>query len=85
MSQRGFCPQDMRKDVTENLETVYRFIGDYIDSHRRSPSIREIAEATYFGRSTVMRYLERLELKGRIHRTPGQARSIQLISIDHAE
>ena len=72
----------MRKDVTENLDTVYQFICDYIKAHQMSPSLREIAEATYLGRSTVMRYLDRLELQGRLLRTPGKARSIQVVFSD---
>jgi len=70
----------MSKHTVLTTETVYHFVHDYIQAHRIAPSIREIAEGTYIGRSTVVRHLDRLEALGRIIRTPGRARSIRLIT-----
>lgn len=60
------------------LEQVYEFIVAYIQEHATNPSLREIADACYIGRSTTYRFLDKLEAQGRIVREPGQARSIRL-------
>lgn len=60
------------------LEQVYEFIVTYIHEHATNPSLREIADACYIGRSTTYRFLDKLEAQGRIVREPGQARSIRL-------
>jgi DNA-binding MarR family transcriptional regulator len=60
------------------LEQVYAFIAAYIHQHSNSPSLREIADACYLGRSTTYRFLDKLEAQGRILREPGQARNIRL-------
>jgi DNA-binding MarR family transcriptional regulator len=57
-------------------QAVYVFIKTYIQTHRKSPSIREIAANCYISVSTVMRHLDKLEARGRIQRDPNQARSI---------
>lgn len=63
---------------TDTTEVVYRFIVEYIEMHGISPSQREIAEGCYLVRSSVLRYLDRLEAWGRILRDPNKARSIRL-------
>ena len=64
--------------VEQTLEALYDFIQNYIHENGYSPSLREISDGCYLGRSTVLRYLDKLEAKGRIVRTMGRARSIAL-------
>jgi DNA-binding MarR family transcriptional regulator len=64
------------------IEQVYAFIATYIHQHSNSPSLREIADACYLGRSTTYRFLDKLEAQGRILREPGQARNIRLPKSD---
>jgi len=66
----------------EMTEGVYTFIRDYIREHRIPPSIREIATGCYIGRSSVVRYLDKLEAQGRLILHPGQARGISLTEDD---
>jgi SOS-response transcriptional repressor LexA len=67
-------------EVQQTTEAVYTFLTVYIETHGYSPSYREIARACYIAMGSVPRYLDKLEIEGRINRTPGQARSIHLIS-----
>jgi SOS-response transcriptional repressor LexA len=60
-------------------EIVYKFIQDYIQREGIAPSIREIAEGCYLGRSTVQRHLDRLAAWGWIIQRPGRARGIVLV------
>lgn len=60
-------------------EAVYQFIQEYIQREGIAPSIREIAEACYLGRSTVPRHLDRLAAWGWIVQRPGRARGIVLV------
>jgi len=64
--------------VEQTLEGIYDFIRRYIAENGYAPSLREISDGCYLGRSTVLRYLDKLEAKGRISRTMGKARSITL-------
>lgn len=66
-------------ETEQNLECVYSFIADFVKSHGYSPTLREIADGCYLGRSTVVRYLDKLEAKGRIAREEGKPRSIALL------
>lgn len=67
------------QQLEETLQDLYDFIEGYIRDHRYSPSLREIAAACYLGRSTVLRYLTKLEAQGRITRMEGKTRSIALV------
>jgi SOS-response transcriptional repressor LexA len=60
-------------------EEVYKFIQDYINREGIAPSIREIAEGCYLGRSTVQRHLDRLAIWGWIIQRPGRARGIVVV------
>jgi repressor LexA len=64
--------------IEQTVENLYSFIQTYIQENGYSPSLREISEGCYLGRSTVLRYLDKLEAKGRITRAEGKARSISL-------
>lgn len=68
-----------QEHIQQTTEQVFNFIRDYIHQYGGlAPSQREIALACYLGESTVLRYLDRLEAKGRIIRHLGKARSITL-------
>ena len=67
------------QQLDQTLQAMYDFIEGYIRDHRYPPSLREIAAACYLGRSTVLRYLAKLEAQGRITRMEGKARSIALV------
>lgn len=73
-------PQSVMKQPSQEplLEQVYAFIVAYIYENTNSPSLREIADACYIGRSTTYRFLDKLEAQGRIVREEGQARNIRL-------
>jgi len=72
--RRATRPQ-LQKQLTCS---VLQFIREYTDKHGYSPSMREIGEACQIGRTTVVRYLDRLEVQGHIHRDLGVARGITL-------
>jgi DNA-binding MarR family transcriptional regulator len=73
-----------QKQTQETLtNSVLQFIEAYIDEHHFSPSVREIGENCLIGRTTVTRYLDRLEAQGRIRRELGIARSITLVKRHH--
>ncbi len=59
----------MRKKAVE--EEVYAFVRDYIARHGRPPTLREIGDACFMSTSNVLRYLDRLEARGRIQRKRG--------------
>jgi SOS-response transcriptional repressor LexA len=66
----------MRNATTE---AVYDFIHDYVQRDGVAPSIREIADGCYLGRSTVQRHLDRLAIWGWVVLLPGRARGIVLV------
>lgn len=63
----------------QSLDNVYAFIRSYVTEHGYPPSLREISRACYLGRSTALRYLDKLEAQGKIKRQPNKARSIHLL------
>jgi repressor LexA len=64
--------------LRENSKQVYTFINDYIARQGFAPSMDEIADACYLSRSSVVRYLDRLEAWGLISREPGVPRSLRV-------
>jgi len=56
----------MRTKNPDYFELLVRFIDDYIDSHGRSPSTREIASGTGLSLATVSRYLSHMRENGMI-------------------
>lgn len=71
----------MSNQFEQTLEAVYQFIRTYIHQRQMSPTWREIAEACHMSHTTVPRYLDRLEIQGRISWQPGLRRSIRLLEI----
>jgi SOS-response transcriptional repressor LexA len=75
----------MRKKNTlnpETLEHIYEFICRHWDQFGYGPSMREIAESCFISRPNIYRYLDRLEVQGRILRDAGTARSITVVRPD---
>ncbi len=68
----------MAQDVL--LEAVYKFICDHWGQYGYGPTLREIAEGCFISKPNVYRYLDRLEMEGRITRDPGRARSISMVT-----
>jgi SOS-response transcriptional repressor LexA len=75
--ERRSCQRSSQTQATD--EAVFDFIVAYSAEHGFAPSQREIARQCYISLSMVARYLDRLELSGRITRTGGQARSIRVV------
>lgn len=65
-------------DLRETAKEVYEFIGGYITERGFSPSMDDIAAACYLSRSSVLRYLDKLEAWGLISREPGIPRSLRV-------
>jgi len=65
----------------EILEEVFEFICKHWAQFGYGPSLREIALACYISRPNVYRYLDRLEVEGRIAREPGISRGIILLTV----
>lgn len=74
----------MRKiHLPKDVERVYDFLVEYIESHRGLPPTQaEIAAGCYLSRTTVQRYLTFLHACGRIGWNQGGKRSIWLLSED---
>jgi len=65
--------------LTDRQADVLRFIREFIETHGKPPTVREIQR--YFGyRSpdSAAAHLAALERKGVISRVPGESRNIQL-------
>lgn len=68
-----------KSQMQQIMDDIYNFICLYIQENGYSPSQNEIAIACYLGRTTLLRYLDRLEASGRIARNIGHARSVRII------
>lgn len=77
MSKRPLAKRERSRD--ELTQAVHQFITTYIAGHGYSPNMREIGEACHIGRTTAVRYLDRLEMLGHIRRDLGVARGITLL------
>lgn len=62
----------------EVVEEVYEYIRDYMREHKFAPSMRNISAGCHMSLSSVIRYLDRLEIQGRIRRELNTPRSIVL-------
>ncbi len=67
-----------RYNREDDIQRVYEFVKTFIETQGRQPSQREIAEATYIGRSSVVRFLDILVARGLLERTENVARGISL-------
>ncbi|MEO1290564.1 MAG: hypothetical protein AAFV93_22700 [Chloroflexota bacterium] len=62
----------------EQVETIYTYIKDRMETQQGSPTLREIADHSDLSVGSVGRILSILEAQGRITRTPYKSRSIRL-------
>ena len=64
------------------IEEIYGFIHDYIEEHGFSPSLREISTGCFTSATNVVRYLDKLQMDGRVTREWRVPRSIVLLDAD---
>lgn len=71
----------MRKSSLDpkTLEQIFAFICRHWEQHHYGPSLREIASECYLSRTNLYRYLDKLEVEGRILRDANVARGIILL------
>ena len=67
------------KKVEENIERVYRFTVDFIETYGYPPSVREICSALDIkSTATAYSYLEKLKERGFLEKSPLKKRSLSL-------
>lgn len=72
-----------RPELTDRQRVTYAFIGTYLETFQRPPSLAEIAEALGVRSvNSVRKLVLTLERKGYIERDPGRARGIRLTETD---
>lgn len=75
--------QNNIKTLTPKQKKVYEYIHSYIGENSISPTVLEIAEKFCFSSlRTVTQYLESLEKKGLISRSPYQKRGIKILQFN---
>ena len=70
----------MVNERDRQTDRLYQFIRAYIHEHGYAPTTREMAGGCFIALSSIPRYLDRLEMQGRISREIGKARSIVLLN-----
>lgn len=67
------------KEITEKQIEILRFIIDFIDKHKISPTYRNIADA--YGKTvrSIFDHVKALEKKGYVSTTPNISRSIVVL------
>ncbi|MBZ0277423.1 MAG: hypothetical protein K8I60_14855 [Anaerolineae bacterium] len=66
-------------DTTAMECQVLEFLRAYWREHTYAPTMREISEGCFMSSANVYRYLDKLEMRGRIRREMGKARSIVIL------
>ncbi len=76
------CKQKIAKiPLTKNMERVYNFIKEYIETNNESPSYDEIVKAMNMkSKSNVARYILNLEERGWILKEMYKARTLKLVA-----
>lgn len=70
----------MKENLTQKQERVFLFLREYLEKKGYPPTVREIAEhLTLAGPSAAKKFLDILERKRYIRRTPGNSRAIEII------
>lgn len=64
----------------EQAQRILDYIHAYFEQEGCSPSFNDIAGACFMTRSSVARYIDLLEGRGKIRRVPGIPRSISLVT-----
>lgn len=72
--------------LTKKQLAVLDFIKDYTDENGHSPSYREICEGIGLSSvSSVAEHIDNLVAKGALLKTPGEARSLEVLDYKHTE
>ena len=74
------APSTTQQELTDAQQELYDWLDDYINTHRHSPSIRQMMEAMGLrSPAPVQSRLRHLQQKGWITWQEGQARTLQLL------
>lgn len=65
--------------LTWRQSRALRFIESFKSARGTSPSIRDLADGLGISAPTALNHVRALERKGRVIRTPGQARSLRIV------
>ncbi len=72
--------------LTKKQLAVLNFIQDFTDENGTSPTYREIMEGMGLASvSAVAEHVDNLVLKGALKKTPGEARSLEILDYKHTE
>lgn len=72
--------------LTKKQLAVLDFIQDYTEENGNSPSYREIMEGLGLSSvSAVAEHIDNLVSRGALVKTPGEARSLQILDYKHTE
>ena len=69
------------RPLTHRQQQVLDYIGDHVESFGYPPTLREIAKQfDLSGPRAAVKHLEALQRKGRIRRSPGSSRGIEVLA-----
>lgn len=72
--------------LTKKQLAVLDFISDFTEENGHSPSYREICEGIGLSSvSAVAEHIDNLVAKGALLKTPGEARSLEVLDYKHTE
>lgn len=72
--------------LTKKQLAVLEFIQDFTEENGHSPSYREIMEGLGLTSvSAVAEHIDNLVAKGALRKTPGEARSLEILDYKHTE
>ena len=72
--------------LTKKQLAVFDFIQDFTEENGTSPSYREIMEGLGLTSvSAVAEHIDNLVAKGALRKTPGEARSLEILDYKHTE
>ena len=72
--------------LTKKQLTVLDFVQDFTEENGHSPSYREICEGVGLSSvSAVAEHIDNLVSKGALRKTPGEARSLEVLDYKHLE
>lgn len=76
----------MKNKLTKKQALIIDFIKDFTVAHGESPSYREIMTALGLTSvSAVAEHVENLVKKGALRKTPGTARSLEVVDLSYPE
>ena len=68
-----------KKELSDKLNSVYKFTSDYINDNGFPPSVREIcSKLNIKSTATAYSYIEKLRKKGLIDKSPMKKRALKL-------